>query len=155
MLNLTEPYLLYYAVGSRNFPLTRKSSLVCHSVNQAIKSGLISSSSDATIDSRSDSYSSCGTVGTCCRFCRNSATLPVRVAHRLNCIRSEIVLGERRLRLALTILPDILNSRSTPLPVAGTAKVSRAIRRRNGNIPPDSFHHISGLSILGTRLYLV
>ena len=49
--------------------------------------------------------------------------IPCLATHRLYCIRSRIVVGDSRFRCFVTIFPDILNSLSTPAPVAGTAMV--------------------------------
>ena len=51
-------------------------------------------------------------------------------------IESEMVLAPRRFRCQIAILPEILNSRSTAHPDAGTGKTSLAILDKSGYSRP-------------------
>src|SRR5204863_6666717 len=82
---------------------------------------------------------------------KSLATVPCLATHLLNCIRSRIVLGLSLFRCFVTILPQILNSRSTPAPVTGIAKISRAILDNLGYIGCDFDHHFNGSSIILSR----
>src|SRR5579859_4599755 len=53
--------------------------------------------------------------------------IPCLTTQCLYCIKSRIIEGFKRLRRLVTTLPEMLNSLSTPAPVAGTARTSRAI----------------------------
>src|SRR5204862_1317528 len=55
------------------------------------------------------------------RISSSGIAIPCLATHRLYCIRSRIVVGDSRFHCFVTTLPDILNSLSTPAPVAGTA----------------------------------
>src|SRR5271167_4082512 len=58
---------------------------------------------------------------------QNFPITPIRAIHLLYCIISEILFGLNRFRQLFTIFPEMLNSLSTPLSVAGTVYISSVI----------------------------